>query len=397
MKHIITILLCLSALLWAGCEGFFGKKTDTEFLDPPLYNDRTVAYVPVIPALSGFDMPTDVIVGWDELIYVVDEGKEMIISYDQAGKKLSSFSVPGAYKIAQLRNLDLLVTGTKDTLVGGQNLTLPALYRIRQTQGNASSLAFARIQNTLVHPFCFNPSSTANATDEQVVFTGVGILADGRYYLSKTGPGTAGSTLGDAVVLFDAKDNFQTPINVSTTVGLYTDYFKLPQSICTYVQPPQSPAVSTKGDFIFASWSSSNVLKVQGILYKESDNGASYETKIFTDTDTAKGRMGLSQPYRFAQPSDIAIAGDGTGYIFVTDAEKDSLFIFNSLGYEGVTPPAGASSKKAVFASFGGKGTASLQFQTPVAVAYEPTTRVVYVVDQGNRRVSRFKLTTDFR
>ena len=76
------------------------------------------------------------------------------------------------------------------------------------------------------------------------------------------------------------------------------------------------------------------------------------------------------------------------------DAGKDSLFVFNQAGVEGVAPPPGAESSRPVRVSFGGTGAGPLQFSNPQGVAYYQ--RIVYVADTGNNRISRYRLNTDF-
>ena len=393
----IYLILLTIAMFSTACDGFFGKKIDKDFLDVPTYNDRTVAYVPILPVMTGFSAPVDVIAGWDELIYVADSGTQEIISFNQAGVEMGRFKVNGLKAIAQTRSLDILALGRKDTTIGGTAFSLPAIYRIHPFKGDTVSLTAAKITHINIHPFCFNPSATPTVTDEKVQFTSVAILADNRYYVSCKGVGTAGSTQGDRVVLFNYDDKFQSPIFVSSAVGTYSDYFRSPQAIATFVQPDprQTPNVSKSGDFFFTSNNPSFVLKTQGIALKESDNGSSYEVKDFPAGDTSKASSFLYNPYRFSNPTDISIAGDGTGYIFVVDAEKDSLFQFNGKGYEGVNPPPGSSSSKAIFASFGGRGSGVSQFNHPMGVCYQ--NKIVYVADAGNKRILRFKLTTDFR
>jgi hypothetical protein len=388
-------ILVLSLCSFTSCEGFFGKKINKDFLDVPIYNDKTVAYVPIQPALKGFEIPTDIIIGWDNLIYVADSGKQQIISFDEAGNKLGRFTVPGLSAIAQDRQLDILATGTKDTTVGGVTLRLPAIYRIHQMNNQGGvGLENAQITHVNIHPFCFNSAATPTITDAQVHFTSIAILADNKYYVSKTGTGSG--TQGDAVVLFNAQDKFITPISVNTTVGIFANYFKKPHSIVGYAQPPQTPAVDKKADFLFTSYDEAQVLKVQGITYKESEFGASYEVIGFPQVkDTSKADNILYAPNRFSKPSDATIAGDGTGYIWVVDAAKDSLYQFNGKGYEGVNPPPGSTTTRAIAVSFGGTGEGLLQFRRPMAVAY--FNKIVYVADAGNKRVLRFKLTTDFR
>jgi len=86
MKGLIIILF-LATVMLSSCEGFFGKKTDLTFIDAPVFQARDVAYVPIQPIIDGFFEPTDVIAGFDELIYVVDAGSQEIIAFDQSGRE----------------------------------------------------------------------------------------------------------------------------------------------------------------------------------------------------------------------------------------------------------------------------------------------------------------------
>ena len=126
----------------------------------------------------------------------------------------------------------------------------------------------------------------------------------------------------------------------------------------------------------------------------ETEFGATYQPRILeSNTDEADGF--LTFPYRFDEPKGMILTGDGTNHIFITDAKKDSLYLFSLNGFEGVKPPPGYSTTKYINVSFGGSGIGLMQFNEPMGVAYK--NKVVYVADAGNGRVLRFKLTTDFK
>ena len=391
--YIILLAVILSPL--AACEGFFGKKTPTDFLDEPVYNDQTVAYVPIQPVLDDFDYPVDVIAGWDELIYVADQGTEEIVSLDQAGNELGRFHIPGLGSIAQDRRLDILAAGTLDTVINGTDFTLPTIYRLDLQKSGDYGLNNALIKSKIIHPFFFK-AGTPVKDDELVRFEGIAPTADNQFYVSRTGPSNSPSKFGgpdNAILLFNNEDAFQTPVFVTTDLGLFRDYFKEAKGIASFAQPPQSPSVNRRGDFVFTSVGE-NVLKVQTIRFLESDFGASYEVQNYLVGDTSRADRFLYEPNRFEEPVDVTVAGDETNYIFVVDAEKDSVFQFNALGFEGINPPAGARTKKVIRASFGGTGDGLTQFREPRGIAY--INKILFVADSGNGRILRFKLTTDF-
>jgi len=391
--HLLFLVLVLSLM---GCEGFFGTKTDIDFLDVPVFNDREVAYVPVQPVWEGFVYPTDIITGYDELIYVADSGASEIVSFDQAGNELGRFEIPGLSAIAQDQRLNLLVTGTIDTTVGSEVFTLPAVYRLDLFDGTNYGLQYARIDTVLVHPFYFKAGDPVRS-NESVRFLGIATMKDNFYYVSRTGPANLATQFGgpdDAILLFDGEDKFITPLVISTSLGNVRDYFKSPRGITTTAQPPQDGIPNTTRDFFFTAVDEDLLLKVQRIDQEITPNGASFKLNNLTLGDTSDADGFLYEPGRFRQPVDIALAGDQTGYIFVVDASKDSLYQFNGLGFEGVRPPPSSDETKVIRSSFGGTGIGLTEFNEPRAVAY--LREIVYVADAGNGRVLRFQLTTDF-
>lgn len=386
------VLFSLSILFLMSCEGFLGKKTDLDFIETPEFQIRDISYVPIQPALDQFVRPVDITTGFDELMYVVDEATEEIISLDESGRELGRFKVQGVTSVAQDRRLNLLAIGTKTvTISDSVNFDVACIYRI-SLQGNVGyGIRHAKVVNEIVHPFYYK--TTFSSTDPKVSFNVIGVLKDNSFYVTRTGVG--GNNFDgpdDAVLLFDNKDKFITPIAVSSNGSLYRDYFKQPFGLFTTTQPPQIFA-GGGNDFMFSSIAPDGVIKVQYIQYVETEFGATYNATVLpSNEDEAEGF--LTYPYRFEEPKGITISGDGTNHIFVTDAKKDSLYLFSVNGYEGVKPPPGYSTNKYINVSFGGTGEGLTQFREPRGVAYK--NQVVYVADAGNGRVLRFKLTSDF-
>jgi hypothetical protein len=392
LTHIIGVL-AISML--TSCEGFFGTKTSTDFIEVPVYSPREVAYVPVQPVLNQMVEPVDIIAGFDELMYAVDAATEEIICFDESGRELSRLGVSGVKAIAQDRKFDLLAIGTVSRFVAGQDFDLTCIYRIDiHGAGNNLGLEYAQITDTVVHPFYFK--STFSASDAQVEFNKIGVLADNRYYVTRIGVDNNPQKFGgpdDAILLFNSDDTYLTPVSVNTPNGLFRDYFKKPVGLSTFVQPPQITA-SGADHFVFTSINEGTSIKVQMIDYIETNFGASFEPRVLEEGDFTLAEGFLTTPDKFKEPVATLVTGDGTNFVFVVDQATDSIYQFTVTGLEGVKPPAGAATSKYQMASFGGTGEALNQFRSPSAIAYK--NRTIWVCDRGNGRILRFKLTTDF-
>ncbi len=428
----------LAALvLLAGCDSVFGSKSDqtTDEIfdqgqtDPTLVSD--VGYVPLNPAYAqgvggAFQNPVDVYVGYDEFVYVADDrgvhvldlaGRPQFLLSDAEGQPLRDITA-----IHQDRRLDLYVAARRDTTVAGANCPSPGgaeqcdlavIYRIRGLTAGTP-----RVVDILWHPFDdgsrrltrFEPPAvySTGASDEDVEFTGVATLADNTLYVTRRGPVNNSATGRpsqafspfNAFIQYTAAGDYIQYVRALTPdrASLLSAYF--PSDIATFVGPPQRATVSDSDDFFLAlspppgqAQPTYGVLSIQvvattdGIEYRV-DSG-----RLGAAGNPDAGDGALFEANQFQQASSLAVAPDQTGYLFVLDAGKDSLYVFNQNGIEGVAPPAGAGSTLPVKVSFGGSGGGPLQFSNPQGVAYYE--RIVYVADTGNNRISRFQLNTD--
>ena len=394
MNLRVIISIATSCILM-GCDGFFGDKTDLGFIDTPDFTNRAVAYVPIQPIIDGFQSPSDVISGYDGLIYVVDEGSQEIISYDQAGREQGRLLLPGVSKIAMDRKLNILAIGTFDTIINDVRYSLSAIYRLNLNTTLGFGVQFARKTNKIVHPYYFK--SSFSSVDADVKFTSIDVMGDNEYYVSRTGPRENENKVGgpdDGIVLFNESDEYISNVFVSTDIGFFRGYFKSPSCVVSYAKPPQSPSVNESRNFFVAMTDPSAPIKVQSIEFNESEFGSSFNVQLLDFSDTSKANDFLYRPGRFKNPVDMTFTGDGTNYLLVLDSESDSLYQFTATGREGINPPPGSSETKNIIASFGGTGQEATQFNNPSAVAY--LDQIVYVADRGNGRLLRFKLTTDF-
>lgn len=399
------LLIPFSLLLFlSSCDFLFGTREDEVVneifeegaIDPNLVQNE-VGYVPILPFWPGFNNPSDIYCGYDEMIYVIDDNGLNIL--DQTGKIYNTIYIQGATDVTQDRRLHTYVAGRVDIDVNDDGISenLAAIYHLTGTAtGNVE------IIDTLIHPFCDdsrNITAFRGADDEAVEFTGLSTLADNTLYISRKGPRNDLSGIArtdNAVLFFDEDGN-----NIGYANGLSPATSNLKStwdisSIATFAAPPQAlSGISSSAEFIITLNNPAAAYKCLWITQTvDPEAGTSYgENAALTVFDLTKADGFLYESNRFIDPTDVYIAPDFTGYIFVVDAATDSLYQFTRKGYEGVNPPAGSSSTKQVIASFGGEGSGPFNFIDPGGVAY--FREIVFVVDKGNNRICRYKLSTD--
>lgn len=427
MMKILTRLffVFLVSISLTNCDGMFGSKDDAITDDifeagkrDPLLADDIVGYAALLPFWTGFDEPNDIFVGYDQIVYVTD--KKGLHVLDQAGRSYLVLPFRGANAVTMDRNLNLYVSA-RDSIASRNNISptivkydLPVIFKLR----NANGAGPVQFIDTLRFPFDDATMNTFSAqvkrldrtrddNYEQVQITGLATLADNSLYVTRTGPSNM-RTLSqvdspDNIVLefqrigtTEKMKNIQqiraiNPLSPTLISGLQLT------SISTLVGPPQRERLSDNRAFLIAQGDQSVTIpyRVLWVTATETPDGMVYapNTTLLAQ-DTSKGRSFMYETYKFQNPADVTYTTDGTNYILVVDAVKDSLYLFQSNGIEGVNPPTGSSETKAVNVSFGGHGVGGKQFNQPSGVAHFRKT--VFVVDKGNNRISRFKLTTDF-
>lgn len=420
---IYVVVLIGLGIFVSGCDSVFGGKQDdvtNEIFeeaksDPTFISD--VEYVPLFPFFTDgangmpFDQPADIYPGFDELIYVVDKAGLHIL--DSSGRPAGFVAIPGGgTSVTQDRRLHVYVTARQDTLINGRTWSLPVVYRFDELNSGTPRLA-----NTIWHPFDDDSRKFTRPdpidTDEEVSFTGVGILFNNDIYVSRRGPV---NTRGSIILPHNTIMQF-TPdgVNTKSLVALHSTRPSLrstvfPADIITFVHPPQQSAFEPTLHFIVAQSAALKdvasgdpvpdpplrfpVLSIRAVL---TSDGIEFQTdtpKLVITGNPDAGDGFLYDDFKYTNPTDLTFAADGTNYIFVLDGGSDSLFVFTNRGIEGVAPPVGANSAKPVIVSFGGTGDGSTQFRSPLGVGY--AREIVYVADTGNNRISRFKLNTDF-
>ena len=348
MKYQYILIVIILSLSFNSCDFLLGKKKDDQVnqvfeqgrIDPKLY-PTNIGYVPVQPIWNGFSNPKDVFVGFDEMVYVIDDNGVHIL--DLKGEEHFKINILGATDIIQDRRQHTYVCGRilKDIDNNGTLENLPAVYHFY----NASSATGPIFVDTLIHPFC---DATRN--------------------------------IGYCNGLNPTNSNLKSTLDVA--------------SIATAQVPPQQ-YVDAPNWFYLVQQSPIAEYKVLQIKeFNDVDAGTSFgENQALLNFDYSKADKFLYQSYRFKKPSDVYVAPDATGYVFVVDEQTDSLYQFTPKGFEGVNPAANSGISKQIIASFGGHGNGPFQFNQPSGVCYFK--RVIYVADKGNNRICRFKLSSD--
>lgn len=429
IKQTYILLLIVLTLSVQSCDDIFGSKdngtTDEIFEEgriDPLAAEETVGYAALVPFWTGFNEPTDITVGWDEIVYVTDSAGLHVL--DRAGREFNFIPLRGATAVAQDRNLFIYVAARQNVVVplvdDETEWDLSVIYKI--DKANLAGGAQPVFIDTLIHPFMdgsrgnsalqtFRLVKDSPNSDELVEITDLTVLADNTLYATRRGPLNNRSSIQspdntvlefERIVISGERSEQMTNVRQITALNPITPSLSSvigPEAIQAFLGPPQRDFINPDRSFLIAQ-ADPNVdvpFRVLWISAVETTDGLFFlpNTSLLpAPDDTAEANGFLYQQDKFTQPQGLGFSDDGTNFIFVTDISTDSLYVFQSNGFEGVPPPAGSNELKPIVVSFGGEGVGPRQFNNPVAVAY--FRQVVYVVDQGNNRIARYKLNTDF-
>ncbi len=324
----------------------------------PIDTTQTVndtVYTPVRPPWTGFRRPSDVLVGREPFIYVADTDNDRVVMLDLAGRWLGTATgIKRPVALAQDGRFDLLVCGELDTVLNGKPVTVGAIYRI-ELRAVAHQIAKAPVR--VVYTELQKPARR---------FTGITVLPDNSYLVTRTGPSNVSPVdPDDAVIQIGADDQLISPVPVLRPVGTALNSLQQPSGI--------SVTGRNTYDFAFTQIGPDMQFKVQWLRYMGGEI-ADWRPKFMPADNTDLLRVN-----RFSQPEDVTY--DRYGNLYVIDAGKDSLYKFNFFGQE-------------FSYSFGGSGDGLRQFRQPRGVAFY--NGILYIADTGNDRILRFRLSSDY-
>lgn len=426
MKNKLFVPLIIGLVGFGACDAILGSKNDdiTKEIfeegkkDPNVIVDE-VGYAALLPFWDDFNSPTDVYIGYDELVYVTDEDGLHVL--DRAGRRYDLIPMRGAVSVTQDRLLNVYVAARYDTVITAVHPSivwdLPAVYKIK----NANGAGPVQIVDVMVHPFMDNSRSTTTAqqrrldrsradNEELVEITGIAVLANNNIYVSRRGPSNVtgqAAAPDNTILIFDELRDAEGKRtgkmrNISQIRTLNPGTPSLLSAIqvndiTTFIGPPQRENMSGNLGFIVAQGAPQRDIpyRVLWVDAVETPDGLEYRANgTLLTQDTTRAESFLYEQGKFRNPSGVAFSADARAHLFVVDAITDSLYMFQSNGFEGVNPLPGSAVTKVINVSFGGTGSGPRQFDNPSGVAYFD--EIVYVADTGNNRISRYKLTTDF-
>lgn len=357
---LLTLVKTLILLLMAyACTDKFNINEVTSSIDNgDINNIGDTLYIQQSPDWEGFNNPQDMIVGREPFIYVADTDNDRIVMLNIAGQTLGELEVKKPTALAQNYKLELLVVAEFDTLINNQNLTFSAVYKINMYEAGhiLSNAKLERVlpQDPSIDPFAFN------RTDR--FYTGICSFSDNSFYVSRKGPSNSNPVDRDNTIL-TLKFNENDSLIIGKVPGLEPEG----TGVLSANQISSLTSFSSSSIDILVTLIGNNSFKVQWFEFISNSDFEGYQNKLGAFSSD------LMTVNKFGQPEDIAL--DESNNIYVADAQKDSIFKFNSFGDE--------------LESFGGTEIMS----SPHSVAYHD--RTLYVLDTDNNRILRFILSTE--
>ncbi|MDI6802437.1 MAG: hypothetical protein QME58_01155 [Bacteroidota bacterium] len=350
----LFVLISLSLILIIGCQ----EKFDSETLPTTtIINLGDTSYVEIFPALEGFNNPTAILAGHDQLLYIADTDNNRIIQMNEAGIILSTIKMLRPIAIAQDLRLDLLVSGEIIRVATGD--TIGGLFRIHLYEAKHN------LDTAVVDTIFKEPAKPKRR------YRGIGILRENQYLIARDGPDNTSFVDPDSRVLwFNKNDKLITPLgDLATREG---------SGIVDILRPTGLVTFPNSNDFILIQSSVDGRMTYGALwmVYQKSYDFEGWLPKFTTPSE-------FMRPKRFIEPSAVTIDRSRLD-IFIIDQATDTVTKFDRRGLYKAE-------------SFGnGKIAASGQgnlLKAPKGAAF--MTKTLYISDSGNNIIRRFRLSTD--
>ena len=318
-------------------------------------------YVQLNPVWEGYNRPQDIMVGREPFIYVADTDNNRIVLLNLDGQILGNKSIKKPVALAQDYRLNLFVCAQFDTVISSQTQTYSAVYKLDLVSVN-HQIELAPTKRILPRPQDF-----AQPLRE---YTGACVFFDNTYLISRKGPNNSNLVDPDNAVLIFIQRKLADGTYKDSLVGRVPLLDPTGSGIMSANQISSLTSYNTRNYNINLTLTGDNSFKFQPLEFIISPDFTGYRIALQPLS------RDLMIPGNFLKPEGNAL--DNSGNIFIADAEKDSIFKFNSFGDK--------------LLSFGGPGPDDT-FNQPYGVAF--FNKTLYVADTGNNRILRFILSTE--
>ncbi|MBN2571451.1 MAG: hypothetical protein JXA68_04930 [Ignavibacteriales bacterium] len=358
MKTKTIFAILLSFLLFYCTDKF---ELPQEPIDRGTGNVSDTVYIQQNPLWTGFNKPQDMIIGKETFIYVCDTDNDRIVMMNMAGQILGTKYIKHPIAIDQDYQLNLIVCAQFDTLIGGTQQTLSAVYKIDLFSAG-HQIGNAPMTRIL-------PKTSFDFLKVNREYSGVCVFKNNSFYIARRGPNNTDKIDPDNAILVYEKKTRSNGVVVDTLTTKLPLLAPEGTGLLSMNQISSLTSFDNDTKNFIITLIGLNYFKVQWLEYVSRTDFEGYQSKLSTvETD-----MMISD--RFDQPEDVCI--DKSGKIYVADAGRDSVYVFNTFGDE--------------LQSFGGANV----FNDPHAVAFFDKT--LYVLDTGNDRIVRFILSTEIK
>ena len=352
----ILIFLVTAFILGSGCTD---RASIDEFvaLENTYYKVGDTTYVEIYPPYqSGFNGPTAILYGYDQLLYVADTRNNRVVMMDAAGGYLGACHIDQPISLAQDYRLDLLVGG----IMMKNGNQVGAIFRIHLVQAlhDLDSITIDTVWRESSHP--------------NRRFVGLTALPDNTYLAARTGPDNSSPIDPDTRVMeFSTSDHYITPItDLTTGTGSGINFIN---QITGITSIPNTRNFIVLQRLVGVSY---------GAIYMKYSSSSDFQgwTPVYDPTDPKTASVDFIRPLQFTSPAGCAIDSKRLD-IFITDVVRDSVYKFSSKD---------GKFKKESF----GKFITNKRMQSPTGAAFFDKT--LYIADSTANCIFRFKLTTDF-
>ncbi len=373
--RVISLLL----LVLPGCNE---KSNVIDISTLPAASGQAVmdtSYIQIQPPWTGFSNPKNIKIGYDDILYATEPENNRVVMVDLAGRVLGySQYVKRPTAITEDRRFNLIIACEYDTTINGSVIAVAAIAKIRLFNNN-HDISSAPI--VIVYHESPKEQITRDASGNLVTgreFTGVAVLPDNSYYVTRSGNINTSPVDPDNMILhFDKNDRQYSgdyidlvPSLVPTGTGFIA--INRISNIATF---------NTKqygSDFILTQVDPENAFKVKWITFNPGSElfAPSWSSKFNLDPS---GKMPDILSNIFVTPEAVMV--DDRSNIYVVDSSLDSLMKFDLNG-------------TLLRESFGPSKSGGALLH-PSGLAYY--NKIVYICDAGHDRILRYELSTDLK